>query len=87
VICDAEMADAAANVECAELLDRAGNYFSGRAAYSGARPLCERALAIREKVLGLSINAINATLYDNHNFNFMGRPPSVAQLGSAVEHF
>jgi hypothetical protein len=52
VICDTEMADDAANAECADLLDRAGNYFGGRAAYSGARLLCERALAIREKVFG-----------------------------------
>ena len=50
--CATEMADAAANAECAELLNRAGGYFLGRAAYSGARPLCERALAIREKALG-----------------------------------
>jgi tetratricopeptide (TPR) repeat protein len=46
------MADAAANAECAKLLDRAGAYFYGRAAYAGARPLYERALAIREKALG-----------------------------------
>ena len=50
--CETEMADAAANAECAELLDRAGGYFYGRAAYSDARPLYERALAIREKALG-----------------------------------
>jgi tetratricopeptide (TPR) repeat protein len=36
----------------ASLLDRAGSYFHGRASYSEARPLKERALAIREKVLG-----------------------------------
>jgi hypothetical protein len=46
------MADAAANAECAELLNRAGTYLLGRAAYSEARPLLERALAIREKLLG-----------------------------------
>jgi hypothetical protein len=46
------MADAAANAERAELLNRAGSYFHGRAAYSVARPLFERALAIRGKVLG-----------------------------------
>ena len=33
-ICETEMADAAANAECAELLSRAGGYFHGRAAYS-----------------------------------------------------
>jgi tetratricopeptide (TPR) repeat protein len=49
--CEMEEANADANVECAALLDRAGNYFRGRAAYSQARPLFERALAIREKVL------------------------------------
>ena len=46
------MADAATNAQCADLLNRAGVYFHGRAAYSEARPLFERALAIREKVLG-----------------------------------
>jgi class 3 adenylate cyclase/tetratricopeptide (TPR) repeat protein len=49
--CEAET-DVNANAECADLLDRAGMYFFGRAAYSGARPLFERALAIREKALG-----------------------------------
>jgi hypothetical protein len=38
------------NSQC--LLDGAGSYFHGRAAYSLARPLFERALAINEKVLG-----------------------------------
>jgi histone H3/H4 len=51
-ICETEMADAAANAECAELLNRASTYFLGRAAYSEARPLLERALAIREKLVG-----------------------------------
>jgi hypothetical protein len=51
-VCEMEMADAAANAERADLLDRTKNYFHGRAAYSAARPLSERALAIREKVLG-----------------------------------
>jgi class 3 adenylate cyclase/tetratricopeptide (TPR) repeat protein len=50
--CEVETADAAANAERAELLNRAGLYFHGRANYSGARPLYERALAIREKVFG-----------------------------------
>ena len=50
--CETEMADAAANAECADLLNRAGEYFFGQAAYSGVRPLFERALAIREKVQG-----------------------------------
>jgi tetratricopeptide (TPR) repeat protein len=51
-ICETEIADATANAERANLLNRAGNYFHGRAAYSAARPLLERALAIREKALG-----------------------------------
>jgi tetratricopeptide (TPR) repeat protein len=51
-ICEMEMADAAAKAECADLLNRAGSYFHGRAAYSGARSLFDRALAIREKALG-----------------------------------
>jgi tetratricopeptide (TPR) repeat protein len=50
--CEAKMADAAANAECADLLNRAGNYFHGRAAYSGARTLFERALAIYENARG-----------------------------------
>jgi class 3 adenylate cyclase/tetratricopeptide (TPR) repeat protein len=50
--CETEMADAATNAERAGLLDRAGNYFFGRANYLAARPLYERALAICEKVLG-----------------------------------
>src|SRR5262249_44658590 len=35
-----------------EVLNRAGSYFAGRAAYSQAAPLLRDALAIREKVLG-----------------------------------
>jgi tetratricopeptide (TPR) repeat protein len=50
-ICRKEMAGAAANARCADLLDRAGSYFHRRAAYGEARPLFERALAIREKTL------------------------------------
>ncbi len=51
-ICGREMTDAAANAQYADLLGRAGEYFHGRAAYSAARPLFERALAIRESALG-----------------------------------
>ena len=50
--CETETADAATSAKCADLLDSAGLYFHGRAAYSVARPLYERALARREKVLG-----------------------------------
>jgi tetratricopeptide (TPR) repeat protein len=50
--CEPEMADAAANAECADLLHRTGAYFHGRAAFTGARPLFERALTIRQKVFG-----------------------------------
>jgi len=50
--CETEVVDAAGNAQCADLLNRAGGYFHGRAAYSEARPLLERALAIREKSLG-----------------------------------
>jgi hypothetical protein len=49
-ICGSEITDPAAIEERAELLTKAGNYFHGRATYSRARPLFERALAIREKV-------------------------------------
>jgi tetratricopeptide (TPR) repeat protein len=51
-ICESEMADAAASAEQAELLNNAGGYFRGRAAYAAARPLRERVLSICEKVLG-----------------------------------
>jgi tetratricopeptide (TPR) repeat protein len=51
-ICKKEMANAASNEVCAELLDRAGCYFHGLGAYPGAQPLFVRALEIREKVLG-----------------------------------
>jgi tetratricopeptide (TPR) repeat protein len=50
--CSAEAADDVVAAKCAELLGRAGSYLHGRGAYSGARPLKEQALAIREKVLG-----------------------------------
>jgi tetratricopeptide (TPR) repeat protein len=69
--CETEMADATANAECANLLNRAGSYFHGRAAYSAARPLFQRALAIREKELGpehpstaISLNNLAALLQD-----------------------
>src|SRR5262249_42851039 len=51
-ICKSETADAADSAQRADLLVRAGRYLHGRAAYSAARPLFERALAIREKALG-----------------------------------
>jgi tetratricopeptide (TPR) repeat protein len=40
------------NVECADLLTRAAEYFQACAAYSGARPLLERAVVIYENGLG-----------------------------------
>ncbi len=49
-ICGAEMVDATA--QCAELLQRAGSYFHGRAADLEAKPLFKRVLAIRETALG-----------------------------------
>jgi tetratricopeptide (TPR) repeat protein len=51
-VCEGQIADPVVSVKCADLLDRAQSYFAGRAAFSQARQLCERALAIREKVLG-----------------------------------
>jgi tetratricopeptide (TPR) repeat protein len=63
-ICRAEMAGEAANARCAELLDRAGNYFRDQAAHEEARPLLERALAIREKVLGSEHPDTAASLND-----------------------
>jgi len=50
--CERESDDGAAGLQCADLLNRAAGYFYSRAAYAGARPLLERASAIREKVLG-----------------------------------
>jgi tetratricopeptide (TPR) repeat protein len=50
--CATEMANATPNSECADLLNRTASYFYGRGAYAAARPLYERALAIREKALG-----------------------------------
>jgi hypothetical protein len=49
-ICESETADT--NSQCATLLNGAGSFFHGLAAHSFARALFERALAIREKVLG-----------------------------------
>jgi len=66
--CETEMADAAANAECAELLNRAGSYFHSRAAFSSARPLHERALAIREKTFGPDHPATAESL---HNLAFL----------------
>jgi Tfp pilus assembly protein PilF len=51
-ICESEISDVEASAQCADLLNRAGSYSVGRAGYSAARQLHERALAIREKVLG-----------------------------------
>src|SRR5262249_47066835 len=51
-ICESETADAADSAEHARLLGRAGGKLYGKAAYSAARPLYERALAIYEKALG-----------------------------------
>jgi hypothetical protein len=69
--CETEMADAATNSKCADLLSRAGSYFHGRAVYSSeTRPLFERTLAIREKALGpehpstaMSLNNLAGLLY------------------------
>jgi tetratricopeptide (TPR) repeat protein len=70
-ICRTEMAGDAANVRRAELLGRAGSYFHSRAAYVEARSLLERALAIRENVLGpehletaMSLNNLAVLLWD-----------------------
>jgi tetratricopeptide (TPR) repeat protein len=51
-VCEAVVECAIGNAEIGELLNRAGCYFNGVAAYSDARPIFERVLAIREKVLG-----------------------------------
>jgi DNA-binding winged helix-turn-helix (wHTH) protein/tetratricopeptide (TPR) repeat protein len=69
-ICRTGMADSAADTQCAELLDRAGRYFSGRAAYKDARSLLERALAIRKTVLGADHPATAESL---HSLAFLFR--------------
>jgi tetratricopeptide (TPR) repeat protein len=51
--CGTEMADASANAQYAELLNLAGMYFHERGPHSRARQLYQRALTIRERVLGL----------------------------------
>ena len=73
--CGAEATDPSPNVEHADLLSRVGGYFHGRAAYSTAEPLYGRALAIREKILGLdhprtasSLNHLAALLSDQNDF-------------------
>jgi len=50
--CETEIADPVASAEHVGLLNRGGEYFYRQAAYSGARPLFMRALAVSEKVLG-----------------------------------
>jgi tetratricopeptide (TPR) repeat protein len=49
---DNEVPDPAAGAEWAKLQSRLATYLHGRGAYSRARPLYERALSIRQKVLG-----------------------------------
>jgi hypothetical protein len=50
--CDAKAAVVAENTECADLLNRAGGYFSSQAHFSEASSAFYRALAIYEKALG-----------------------------------
>jgi tetratricopeptide (TPR) repeat protein len=76
---ESEMTDDAANATRAGLLNRAAEYFHGRAAYSEARPLYERALAIREKALGpehpntaASLNNLASLLKDQGDFTGAG---------------
>jgi hypothetical protein len=71
----AEMGFGTANAQCAILLDRACSYFHGRGAYLRARPLGERALTIRENVLGLehpdttmSLNNLARLLHDQGEY-------------------
>jgi len=73
-VCETEMVNATASAECADLLNRAGEYFFYRGAYLEARPRYERALAIYEKVLGpehpdtaLSLNNLGRLLYAQDN--------------------
>jgi tetratricopeptide (TPR) repeat protein len=50
--CETEIADPVASAEHVGLLNRGGEYFYRQAAYSAARPLFVRALAVSEQVLG-----------------------------------
>jgi tetratricopeptide (TPR) repeat protein len=80
VSCETEMDDAAADAERANLLNRAGSYFHGRGVYSEARPLFERALAIREKELGpehpyTATSLINLALLHTDRGDFAGARP------------
>jgi class 3 adenylate cyclase/tetratricopeptide (TPR) repeat protein len=95
--CETEMADAVANAQCADLLDRASTYFQGRAAYSGARPLQERALAIREKALGpehpetaTSLNTLARLLRDQGDYTgarpLIERALAIRQKVLGAEH-
>lgn len=52
-LCESKYADRRAIEACGSLLFRAASYFHGRGIYTAARPLYERALAIRERTLGL----------------------------------
>jgi TIR domain/NB-ARC domain/Tetratricopeptide repeat len=68
------------DVSVAEVLDRAGCYFLGRAAYSQAATLLRHALAIREKVLGpehphtaTSLNNIGHMLISEATLRARGR--------------
>jgi tetratricopeptide (TPR) repeat protein len=51
--------------EAARLLNRAGDYFHRRARFPDAEPLYQRALAIREKVLGPDHSDL-ATVFENY---------------------
>jgi tetratricopeptide (TPR) repeat protein len=69
-ICSREM-DATANSEYVRLLNRAGEYFQGLAAYSESQPLYERAVAISEELFGpehsdtaTSLNNLAWVFYD-----------------------
>jgi tetratricopeptide (TPR) repeat protein len=72
---DARLDDAQMVASWPELLDRVGIYFHGRGDYVGARPLYERVLAIREKVLdpehrdvATSLNNLASLLSDQGDY-------------------
>jgi tetratricopeptide (TPR) repeat protein len=62
--CETAFAEAATERASGDLLNNAGNYFHGRTAYAAARPLLQRALSIREKVLGAEHPDTAASLND-----------------------
>jgi tetratricopeptide (TPR) repeat protein len=96
-ICRTETVDATSNTERARLLNWTGEYFQGRAAYSEARLLFERALAISEEVHGpehpdtaTSLNNLGWALYDRGDLDgarpFFEHTLAIREKGLGPDH-